>query len=233
MKRLALFSCVLFIFLFFGLSLLERVERNLERTKISRDMTDLEIQLVKMRSDAGFSKTSDLFDDVGLRTVIRRYMEHTGLDSFNASVAIYSSVLKTLLANGSDSWEALKSIDSNNHFEQTVKHGILPKLQRSYSSMPLDPWGTEYRIFVGPWPGDWGPIVFRSYNARLNNDPESLAASSLKLGRTSLPSSALAPTDLDFYIWSFGPNKISDQALFPADAYNYSVTANGGDDPHN
>jgi hypothetical protein len=93
----------------------------------------------------------------------------------------------------------------------------LSRLGSTSVELDEDPWGHPYQFFLGPWPKEWGPIVFRVYGEPAEEHvSDSLTVTMSHGSRAGFPAASTLP----IYIWSLGANGVSDQPQFdPTGAY--------------
>ena len=162
-------------------------------------------------------------------------IQRGGLNEFEASVRIYSTVMPALLERGKNAASVLTAPD----VEGVLDREVVARLGSSYMELREDPWGQPYQFFFGPWPKEWGPPVFRVYgDPEKNHVADSLTVTRADGTRVGFPADATLP----IYVWSLGANGVSDQARFdpsgayagaPRDHYRADAADNelgGGDD---
>lgn len=180
-----------------------------------------------------------LFNPDGVTALRADLMQREGLDAFEASVRIYSTAFAALLNHGKNAETAFAEHDEMTGIFDPV---VLSRLGSSYMELREDPWGQPYRFFVGPWPKEWGPPVFRVYrNPAEKHVADALTVTLADRTRVGFPATSLLP----IYIWSLGANGVSDQPRFdpsgtyagaPRDHYRADAADNelgGGDDISN
>ena len=149
-----------------------------------------------------------LFNPDGVTALRADLMQREGLNAFEASVRIYSTVFAALLEHGKNAQTALEERDGIDHIFDPEALG---RLGSSYMELGEDPWRQPYQYFLGPWRTDWGPAVFRIYQNSVEGvSPDSLTITLAEGAQVEFP----APTTLPVYIWSLGASGVSDQAHF-------------------
>lgn len=234
---------VVILFMLLGaLTLWEKFLAKIEPIRLSpmmlgsnafRDIEDLQERLHGLRKDAGATNTLDLYNRDALENAISEYIQRAGVERFEAMLEVYNRSLRALvLFGGSASARLADSPDAaDRRLSGIFAPGLMEKISRHVGSdIPLDPWGNPYQLFLGPWPDKLGPIVFRCYSRAyrpktfLNSNliPVNSAASDcLTVTLAKEEHGIPAPKSMDIYIWSYGLNGVSDQALFdPSLHYN-------------
>lgn len=230
-------------------------------TKALGDIKGMELALTKMVADADRSDLNHLFNPNGVRAVV-------GIDgpmtaaNFNTALDLYTNVIYALLREG-------RSVltDTDLPYQQVLNTDVIKKLGTSYlEDIALDPWGNMYRIWPGPWkrgvsvPGvqDSNLIPFRIFITQSDGLPGTRAGGrsddwtvigfdpaqvDVQEGEADRVGFA-APRDKLAFIWSFGANMVSSQAIYgslPAgndasvcyDINQGEEFAGGGDDVNN
>lgn len=222
------------------------------------EITQLEILLNLIVSDAKVGTFKEMYRPVEFAQVAQKYAAHSGLNAFEASAALYSRTTNELLVYGYNAPSRLANLpDQLSISSSEVLNTNATKLLRSTysSSYVTDPWGNSYRFFVGPWPSELGPVLFRTYGRTTETritghstsqlEDNAAFADGLTIIQDDIECGFPAAVDQEFYIWSFGANGLSDQPLFdPALIYaaptrrHYRENAphnyhGGGDDINN
>lgn len=204
------------------------IQRWLQKDRFINTLTDidnLELAITKLISDAGHSRLGDMFDSDAMLRQVEEYAKVSQVNSFDASTALYSSATVAMLRYGRNTF-ALSATDQNDKSLSCALKALdvdaVSKLGLSYMpKLTKDHWGNSYRIFPGPWPQEYGPVLFRVFNTSLLLTSEtsgvytdSLTVIDSNTGKhlQGLPASG----QLDVYIWSFGLNRVSDQPLYDA-----------------
>jgi hypothetical protein len=188
-------------------------------TRALHEITNIELGITKMLSDAGSMNLRDFFDDAAFSDAVARLGREQAIAPFEASVEIYTECTYVLLRKG----RAAIDPEINEHAE-VLRPELVKLLGRSYiPELAFDPWGELYRIFPGPWPDDMGPVIFRNYLPPYGEVPESnnllMSGIDIETGE-SLTFGVPAPSNLEAYIWSFGANLVSGQPIYdPSHAY--------------
>jgi len=207
-----------------------RVANWISRGRMARATSEIrnaDLALVKMLADADRKSVTQFFPG----TALAHAMESQG-DIYQA----YSIVFYELLRRGKDADLSPEGL--------TLDPAVKKKLGTSYMDIGLDPWGTQYRFYPGPYSKDLADKMrFRSrrtddagndirYNqAGYNAAQLKMRGNPLQDGVNGYP----APRDLPVYIYSIGEDLACQQA------YMYNVAAGqtiydapgGGDDINN
>jgi len=213
--------------------------RSARATKAAAEINTIETSLVKMLSDAGRSNLTQLFNPTGMRDVLGVTPgQYISSAQMQRAVDIYTGAFYALLREGRS---AITLTDPNTGvaYGTILDPSAIKKLGTSYmAEIGYDPWGSNlYGIYPGPWPSGNGPNIFRRYfsegdsgsasgkrlpgrgdtpdgltigdesNLEFYPDPESDSTESLIF---SYP----APRDKVAFIWSYGENLISGQAIY-------------------
>jgi hypothetical protein len=195
------------------------------------EISNIELALTKILSDAGRSSLRELFDPKAFQVAHAAYMAKNSTNSLDASVALYTRATYALLRNGRDGltisagWRdsLLETV------QLTLNAEVVRSLGTSYiSELGNDPWENPYQIFPGPWPEEMGTVLFRR---ALEGEPSPYStpeaghvlSDALTFTMASEPPTkqGLPAFDhMDFYIWSLGENEVSDQPIYdPTQAY--------------
>lgn len=193
----------------------------------------IETALAMMLSDSREQRLTALFEREAFEKARDDLMRQESLNAFDASVRIYTTGLHSLLEQGA----GVLADPSLNHLRSLYNVEAVSRLGKSYIEVPADPWGSPYQFFVGPWPEEWGPTVFRIRRVHPNwaqdvhaapQAPEADALTVLITGEDKESYRVGYPATLDsyVYIWSLGRNGVSDQARFDATG-QYAPPARG------
>lgn len=183
------------------------------------EISSMETALTAVLADAGFRDFRSLCDKAELERIREAEMARTGDDAFTVSVRIFSEITPILLKHGKETREVLESSEDTAYLRDLIPDYQLRLLGEGYMDYVsfIDPWGTPYQFYFGHWPSDLGPIPLRTY---VDGSP---GAKTDKLtvanpAGASLPAQIgfPPPPDIPYYIWSFGRNRQSDQAVFDA-----------------
>lgn len=220
-------------------------------------MRSIESTLVKICMDAGVGSISELIEVEEFHRIALEYARHAEVDIVQSYIELYTTAIGALLNHGNRAPEALAM--STRQSERALAGAFDPELVRalapSYSLLIQDYWGGPFYFFVGPWPGDWGPIVFRCYGrerrtayygpSQPRETRNSMAADPLTVSIDGSEQGIPAEPSLDVYIWSNGANGVSDQPIYdPSHLYLPPVSSHyrngasdeylgGGDDINN
>lgn len=185
------------------------------------EIKNVETALAGMLSDTGESNLSAFFEREAFESARDDLMREEDLNVFDASVRIYTTGLHALIRQG----RAVLSDPSLNHLHSLYNVEALPRLGTSYIDIGDDPWGSPYQFFIGPWPEEWGPSVFRIRRVNSNLGPEvnppretpeadALTVTIAGEDEESYSVGYPATPDSVIYMWSLGWNGVSDQARF-------------------
>lgn len=180
-------------------------------------------------SAAGIAQVNNLSPDVG---------NPFTLAQFRTAQEFYNDFFYELLRQGRNS-EFLRPI---------LKPEIRRKLANSYMDLGNDPWGNQYRFWMGP--SLTPPVAFRSYRIPEGADPEDenyqsyiYNAARRQIENDRIPGAPPfddqfgfpAPRDLPIYIMSMGFNQTLDSTLYAFSFYNPVLPefVGGGDDVNN
>lgn len=211
-------------------------------TKAVSEIKNIDLALTKLLSDAGRSSLKDLFNPTELATYGTPDTWSAG--DFESLTLRYTNATYRLLKKGRG---ALQPDDPSAPLDSDIaflNEEVVRTLGTSYfAEIGLDPWGELYNFYPGPWPATNGPNVFRTYQPPLTSakkvpgEPDFSTGDDLSLGIDSpqgttiidvetseeLPLVGIAAnTRLETYIWSYGANLRSGQAIFipPVTGYN-------------
>ena len=213
-------------------------------SRAQAEMKNIDLALIKLLTDANRQDFRSLLDATVFDAECKAYMASANLDAFEASTRIYTVCLTALLRDGKNVSEAPTWSDKTRRWLNTIDPSIYRKLGDKYMDLGTDPWGNPYYMFAGPWPAEWGPKVFRTYRADSHETPKTDVLT-VGLNYAGEGQVGFVPREPFFYLWSLGPNKVSDQARFdpggmyppPALQYYRSDAAwyelGGGDDVNN
>ncbi|MBX3178219.1 MAG: hypothetical protein KF886_12715 [Candidatus Hydrogenedentes bacterium] len=220
-------------------------------------MRSIESALVKICMDAGVDSISELIEVEEFHRLAPEYAKHAGVNVVQAYIDQYTTVISALLKHGNRAPEvlAIATRQSERALAGTFDPELVQVLAPSYSLLIHDSWGGPFHFFVGPWPGEWGPIVFRCYGrerrtayygpSQSRETRNSMAADPLTVSIDGAEQGIPAEPSLEVYIWSNGANGVSDQPLYdPSHLYLPPVSSHyrngasdeymgGGDDINN
>jgi hypothetical protein len=216
------------------------------RDNVPKNIEKIEIALERLRADSRCDDMRKLFDANVFARRCEELAVRSNLNAFEASTKIYTVTATALLRHGSHAAEALSASDQTKDLAEVLNKDALVLLSEKYLDVKSDLWGTPFHFFVGPWPEHWGPIVFRTYQDEGEGaTPDVLTVDWSRDGgtvrRLGFPPSLSAVV----YVWSYGSNRISDQACFdpsgkyePPSSRHYRPGASvdymgGGDDINN
>lgn len=209
-----------------------------------QEINSITVNLTRVCADAGTGNLRGLFQGEAFSKSCEERMARESLDAFQASTAMYTTLLTALLGHGRNAPEALSNSPRTQPLVEVFDDKAVGRLGTHYCDLRSDPWGEPYQIFAGPWPMEWHTIVLRTYIDDTPNavgDTLTVEKESNESRRVGFPPS----TSEMAYVWSRGPNRISDQAIFqpngeyaPPAIQHYRPNAipeyaGGGDDINN
>ena len=172
----------------------------------------IDFVLTKLLTDVNRQDARGLFIATEFDKECRAYMESANLDAFVASTRIYTVCLTALLHNGKNSLEMTAGSDNAQRWLKTIDPSIYRRLGDTYMDLGTDPWGNPYYMFAGPWPAGWGPKVLRTYSD--SNPAAKTDLLTVYTNDANVPQVGYVPQSfLPHFIWSVGPNGLSDQAI--------------------
>ncbi len=208
------------------------------------DFRELNVALVDLCRYTGVVSVRDVYRPEEFNRVLAWYMTKNAADNFESSVEIYSRSLRALLLYGGGAPTELQgsSDEVNRKVAEVFDQEVIEKAKRlAIVDTVEDYWGRPYRFFLGPWPSDFGPVLFRCYKRSLGRRevPSSLVPS-LGVNNTDadrltilvngvergIPAPDLsdlyannvyewAPkVKIEAYVWSAGMNGVSDQPIY-------------------
>lgn len=212
-------------------------------TQAIAEISNIELAITKILSDAGRSSLSDLVDPGVLE--FHYGAANTWTDTqFEAVKNWYTDVAYALLRKGRGALDtpADRGPETDPNRPGLLRADVVRNLGTSYmSELDFDPWGQLYQIYPGQWQSRMGTIIFRVYLPQTNTQVlpgDTLVAQNgdeLTLRDISIdPTNGIdlidpdtgEPLDLigvpadtrrEVYIWSKGANLISGQAKFGPD----------------
>jgi len=211
-------------------------------TQAITEISNIELAITKMLSDAGRSSLNDLIDldyignELGMVPPAAdiRKMETWVLGDFEEFTQIYTNLVYRLLKKGRG---ALVSDDGLGTPMAGYQNDVVRNLGTAYfAELDFDPWGNLYQFYPGPWRVTNGPNVFRVYLPPADSTNTVPGESTMAATGDDLSLGSAAPTpfpltdietgediplagvpasnQVDVYIWSQGANLISGQAEF-------------------
>jgi hypothetical protein len=183
-------------------------------TMVVPEIHGLETALVKVRMDVSTDDLRTLFNAEALAKTCKELAVSRNLNAFEASTEVYTVAITGLLRNGRNVVKVLSESEDTKAFAGVFNEAAFPKLATGYFDLGLDRWGNPYRFFLGPWPADWGPIVFRKHRVEEGGVADVLTVDVVKGGVTVDRLGFPATAEKEVYIWTCGPNELSDQAIF-------------------
>lgn len=240
-------------------------------TKALGDIKGMELALTKMVADADRSDLNHLFyaGNPNLNEPLNGVRGYLGLQpgvpltagQFDAALKLYTNVIYALLREGR---AVLTDTDQDLGipYSQVLNGEVVKKLGTSYlEDIATDPWGQMYQIWPGPWKRgasiaggtDTNPIPFRIFISQSDGLPGNKAGgrsdfwtvTAYDPGQDQAETVGFAaPRDKLAFIWSFGANMVSSQAIYGSPSADskpevcYDINqgeefAGGGDDVNN
>jgi len=181
-------------------------------TKAQAEIKSAEIAIVDLLADAGLSRPAQLFQP--------NFMGQFGVESHLQAEQIYTTAFYDLLRNGKNArFDELNGV--------VLRDGVIEKLGNQYMDIQPDPWGNLYRFYAGPWK----PLNLDLPRGERPNRALNDAKNPFRIYRadTSVPGGPLwdgsrdlegkdvgyfASSDYPIYIYSFGQNLVSGQAIY-------------------
>lgn len=222
-------------------NIIGRIERARAVSAVS-EVGNIELALTNVLTDAGVSNLGQLFNPNGVRNYIG-IQPGTMLTSqaFERAKELYTRVLYAVLREGR---QALVDEDLGpqgvGRFAQYLDQNVVRKLGTSYfTELAFDPWGNLYQIYPGPWPAPRrnaqgvlaGQVPFRIYDIDTSNQlPGNLGGGRRdeitlldvidpETGQSEVHGYA-APRDEVAFVYSFGANLLSGQAVYRQIGYD-------------
>ncbi len=232
----------------------------------------IELSVTGMLSAAGRSSVNEFFNPCGVRAALGSpcpdpndlpwpapqdpFWRLTG-DQFNRAQELYTNTMYALLISGrgalNPNFGESVIAGSSATYADVLRHEVVKKLGTSYMpDLGLDPWGSLYNIYPGPWPRSTAiPILFRTYlDSEADTGVRIPGQRGLKSDGgtksvfdpdTELTESVGFPAQRakNIFIWSVGKNLISGQLIYDGDddSYRYieqeELFIGGGDDINN
>lgn len=230
--------------------------RKSRMTRALAEIKSIELALTNILTDADRSSLHQLFNPQAVRGIIG------DPSNINAAIGLYTNAFYALMRTGR---AALNDTDVN--ISAILDSNVVSRLGTSYlADIRFDPWGNLYQIYPGPWPGrkivnsvDINPPIFRIY--QVPPSEQNLPGSGGSARKDTLTfqgqyavldeASGLevemgfsAPRDTLAFVWSFGENLVSGQAVYqntgytgdPSQYYKQDqdlIYMGGGDDVNN
>jgi hypothetical protein len=205
---------LVFFAIFYSLMAL-RVQPLVSVSNAEATINSLEVALTAILADSGYRDLRSLIDDQAFQRALQQEMERSGADEFTATVAIHSALASALMEHGKEADKVLASAAETSHLASVLRSDALSQLGKHYM-MPnfvVDPWGTPYRFFFGPWDNEMGIMPLRVYQSA--NMPKDELTVSIDPSNPVPQLRGFPPeSSKPFYIWSLGKNRKSDQAVF-------------------
>lgn len=239
-------------------------------TKALGDITSIELALTKMVADADRSNLNHLFKANQVACFLGIHGAMTAQQFLNAQT-LYTRTFYALLREGRAALTDVDSelprilgqdCDGNSfiNYGSVLDGTVVKKMGTSYlEDIGYDPWGNMYQIWPGPWKrsvGDANPNPFRIFTSDnkvgANSLPGTKAGAQVDKWTVDVNDPATemsetvgysAPRDKIAFIFSFGANMVSGQAIYGSplsgnagDIYDLSQGdefAGGGDDINN
>lgn len=201
--------------------------------------------------EVGIRFMHEVYDPEQFGEVSEWYSANASVDRFAASVEIYSRSLPALLKFGKDTPSVFRG--SNDELDVRIARVFDPEILArmnatdqivsegrgafDFDLVCLDYWGMRYRFFAGPWPEEFGPVLFRCYSRKRgyvgpnyfgpteNSSTADRLTVSVDGEERGIPADGLSKFEpigwfsqesyiRDVYIWSYGANGVCDQPIF-------------------
>ena len=227
----------------------EYIERG-RVTKALQEVKSIELALTSMLADA---QRGDLNHLMNANTV-QAYLAAQGgpAQRFAAARALYNDMFTSLLRFGRGVYTEVADVWWME--DGYLNKDVILRLGTSYLDIQVDPWGTDYQIFPGPWHGakNTNPIIYRKFTleegqTRQRRDDFILNKSAIDTFLDypeEFPDNVSYPADRNksVFVWSFGANMANSQMVYqtwdantPSTWFTSMEAANigGGDDINN
>lgn len=228
--------------------------------KAVTEIRGIELAITKMVSDAGRSSLGDLFNTTAIHSNLFGGTVCDTAQEFEDAQSLYTRTTYALLRLGRG---ALTDTDTELgiNYSTYLNADVVRKLGTSYFDIGFDSWGQNlYQIYPGEWPKGRAAnyIPFRTFivssaastipgASRAGGQPDRLTLRGVEDPETGefLDIGYRPPLDKIAYIYSFGENLTSGQALYAIRPNGYVASAldyrpqdaeifmGGGDDPNN
>ena len=204
--------------------------RRAKATAALSDIQAIELALTTMLADSGRSSLKHLFDEDHFRTFIGHTGGHLTAAQMAAAQTVYTRTFNALLREGRATLDSQRvDTELQRDYAYFFKADVVKKLGSGYLDLAKDPWGEKfYQIWPGPLsrPQRSGnvvnfPVPFRVYEQEEEDLPGSIQGfdDGLILEVTDQELSEdveigfPASTKLTAYIYSYGENLLSGQAI--------------------
>lgn len=230
--------------------------RSARATRAVAEISGFETALTKMLADSNRSSLHQLFNPEAIQTSVGVANGQFSAAQFERVRAIYSNAFYVLLRQGRGALTAgadnvqTAAGNQNVNYASILNQSVVSRLGTSYVDIGLDPWGNLYQFYPGPWPGRNGANIFRIYrrdtSSSLPGQGGGLGTDDLSLGTqpnpntggpqgmpdpdtgelTGIVGSYPADRNKVAFIYSFGQNLISGQAIYQFNLNTNSQYAN-------
>lgn len=198
------------------------------------EVRQIETAMTAMLADIGRKDFNALFTQA-----VAPNVDLSNPNAVLAAANIYSDIFYRLLRQGRNATDLRAGVNME----------LVRKMGTSYMDIDTDPYGSQYRFFIGPV-SNAAVMPFRSYRLdRINPVLDGLrqpreynASEKAQLEQETVPGQPRADNglgipasrELTFYIWSRGGNLVDDQGFYIRGSNIDKIeTAGGGDDINN
>lgn len=238
--------------------------RKSRMTRALAEIKSIELALTNILTDADRSSLHQLFNPQGVSAYLDGYGTALNMEAarMDAAIRLYTNTFYAIMRTGratlADKYEDIT-------FANVLNANVVSRLGTSYlADLGRDPWGSLYQIYPGPWPARMRPAgggntvdnpnIFRIYRVDQGGSdlPGSRGGGRSDVLTVEILDEATgaqervgyaAPRDTLAFIWSFGENLISGQAIYTNTGYTANSWENyrdqeeaylgGGDDVNN
>ena len=234
---LPIFSVLIFIAIvakIYFAALSVPVERKLWQSENKIKLTQDAIRLEWVQE--GASKRLKIFNPDTFAEVLNGFASEMGLNAFEASVQVYTLSIHAFILHGANAPTqfAQSEVEAQRRIAEVYDFKEIQPYKgfgSDYVDYLEDDWGNPYQIFIGPWPEEFGQVLFRHYDTagvksgsikgsepstapKFGDDSFMGQRDTLTVDSEAGPHGFPASGDLDIYIWSYGANGRSDQPMY-------------------
>jgi prepilin-type N-terminal cleavage/methylation domain-containing protein len=240
--------------------------RKAQATRAVSEINSMETAFTKMVGDANRTELSQLLNPAGVAPVLLNAYLTDGSGAptsgtavpetaaqFRTATQVYTNIYYALLRDGRGLLDGSANDPQYNfQYRSVIDQNAARRLGIGYLDIGFDPWENLYQIWPGPWPSRVQPIPFRTFaQPGADNLPGRQSGGDLLTTNyvdpdtgDSFQAGFPAPRNKPVFIWSFGANTVTGQALYSASGYpappatNYDQNQDpefiaGGDDINN